>query len=330
MRGEPLEVGCALLRHPHRQPLPTEQRDDEGTELSAHAGDAAGVLAAHEHRGAGRRQRPAQPGQRGVAGDVDDHVVAVRDRGEVVAGVVEHVRGAQRPHQVGLGRAGHAGDLGAGGHRDLHRIAADPARGAGDEDALAGLHSGQVGDRLEGGDGGDRDRGRLLVREPAGLDGQLALLGDGVLGERPGADAVDLVAGGEPGHRGADRGDGAGQVEAGDGLLGPAQAHDQPNGVRRPGHQVPRAAVEARRVHADQHLVVAEGAGERTFRGPEDLGVAVGLLHDRSHGGRRGRDGSRGGCRAGCGTSAGHGASPWFRTKYGDSIVLCTTCPESR
>jgi hypothetical protein len=102
------------------------------------AGDpAAALLAAQEDGRSVRGERAAQPGQRWVAGDVEDEVVAASAVGEVLAGVVDDVVGSQGPDQVCLAGAAHGGDLGTESLRELHGVASNAAGRAGDEHLLA-------------------------------------------------------------------------------------------------------------------------------------------------------------------------------------------------
>jgi hypothetical protein len=71
---------------------------------------------------------------------------------EVLARVVDHVIGADRSDQVRLGRAAHAGDLGAEGLGDLHGERADASRCTDDQDLLPGLHPCLVPHGLQGGE----------------------------------------------------------------------------------------------------------------------------------------------------------------------------------
>ena len=125
-----------------------------------------------------------------------------------------------------------------------------------------------VGQRLEGGRGRDRHHRGLFEREARRFAGQLVRAGHGVLRERPAADAVHLVPDLEPGHAGPDGGDCAGQVTPGYPVLRPPEAEaGDPHQVGLAGHQVPGAAVQARRVHPDQDLVVGDlGRGMRVRR----------------------------------------------------------------
>ena len=127
-------------------------------------GDEGAELLAHER---GQQDRPelavgaAEPASVGLASDDDERPVGVRARrrcdsrrlppmsridvvavlavGEVVAGVVDDVVGAERADQVDLGGAAHAGDLGAERLGDLHGERADASRRADDQHLLPGL-----------------------------------------------------------------------------------------------------------------------------------------------------------------------------------------------
>ena len=196
-----LVVGGALLRHEQHQTLPQERRDQRPAQLPAHAGEVAAVLTADEDERAARSQGSPQPPHRGASADVEDQVVAASPVGEVLAGVVDDVVGAQRGHQVDLRGAAHAGDLGAERLRQLDRVGADAAGRADHQHGLTGLHAPGVDERLQRGagrDGNDRGLGEGQVR---GLAGELVLPRHGVLGERPGRHAVHLVADREPRHR---------------------------------------------------------------------------------------------------------------------------------
>ena len=100
--------------------------------------------------------------QRPVAADVEDDVVALPAAGEVLAGVVDDVVGAEGADQVHLRRAAHAGDLGAERLGDLHGERADAARRADDQHLLPGLDPSLVAQACSAVQAGDRDGGRLL------------------------------------------------------------------------------------------------------------------------------------------------------------------------
>ena len=68
------------------------------------------------------------PGHRVVAHVVEDQVVAGPARGEVGRRVVDDVVGADRPDELEVPGAGHAGHLGAKGLRDLNGERADAPR----------------------------------------------------------------------------------------------------------------------------------------------------------------------------------------------------------
>ena len=207
--------------------------------------------------------------------------------GEVLPGVVDDVVSPQRADEVELRRAAHAGDLGTERLGDLHGVAAHAARRAGDEDPLPGLHAAGVADGLQGGEPGDRNHGGLLEGEVRRLAGELRLLGDGVLGERAGADPVHLVAGGEPRDSGAYGHDRAGEVEARHPALGGAQPGHEACHAGQAGHEVPGTAIEAGGPDGDEHLAVARGGHVEAAR-PQDVGCPVGVLDDGAH--RRGRN----------------------------------------
>ena len=74
---------------------------------------------------------------------------------EVLARVVDDVVRADGSDQVRLGRAAHAGDLGAVGLGDLHGERADASGRADDQDLLPGLYLCLVPHGLQGGERGD-------------------------------------------------------------------------------------------------------------------------------------------------------------------------------
>src|SRR5262249_13396409 len=81
----------------------------------------------------------------------------------------------------------------------------------------------------------------------------------------------------------ADLDHGAGEVSAEHGVFGSEEAEThEAHQVRAPGHEVPGAAVDARRMHAHEHLA---GARSWTLRGAgaQNFGAAVAGLEDGSH-----------------------------------------------
>ena len=201
--------------------------------------------------------------------------------GEVLAGVVEDVVGAEGAHEVELRGAGHAGDLRPGGLGELDGVAAHAAGRADDEHLLPcpdapGIEALQRGARR------DRHRGGLREGEVPGLAGQLALLGDGVLGEAALPGAVDLVADGEPGHLRPDGDHRAGEVHPQHGVPRPTDPEGEAAEVGQPRHEVDDAAVEAGRAHLDEHLAVAD-VGTRELGQADDVGRAVLLSNGRPH-----------------------------------------------
>ncbi len=211
-----------------------------------------------------------------VAADVQDQVVVPGAVGEVVPGVVEHVVGAQGPHQVLLGRTGDAGDLRAERLRQLYGVRADTAGGAEHQHRLARLDPAGIGERLQCRAGRDRHDRRLLEGEPLRLGRQLVLPHRGVLGEGAARDAVDLVTHAEAGHRGADGRHLPATSRPGTRFFGRRKPEpEDPHEVGPAGHQVPRPPVEPRRPHPHEHLVVGDH-GWRDLVHPQDVGRAVG------------------------------------------------------
>jgi len=120
--------------------------------------------------------------------------------------------GAERADQVGLRPTAHAGDLGAERSRDLHREGPDPSAGTEHEHLLARLDLRDVPDGPQGGEPGDRHRGRLLEAQPCRLPNQLVRPTDCELGERALDDAHHLVTDAKAGCVRADGLDDAGDV----------------------------------------------------------------------------------------------------------------------
>ena len=141
---------------------------------------------------------------------------------------------------------------------DLDREGADAARGAVDQDLLAGPHLAVVAHGLEGDETGHRHGRRLLEREARGLGRKLVLGRGRVLGIRAPGRSVDLVTDAEAGDRGADGLDDARDVRAPGGDLRLAQAVDRAGDVREAAHDRPVGRVDARRADPEQHLVVAD------------------------------------------------------------------------
>ena len=211
-------------------------------------------------------------------------IPAARAVGEVLARVVDEVVGTHGKHQVALGAARDAGDLGAVGLRDLDGEGADTATRADDQDALAGLYVRHVADRHEGSDTGDRRGGRLLDREARGLAQERRAGADREVGERALHDAHHLVAGGEIGDALAHRLDGAGRVTAaGVSLPQLLQVGHEPRELRLAGHEVPYVGADARGADLDAHLTGA-GYGLGDVAELEYVGRAEGVLDDRLHG----------------------------------------------
>jgi hypothetical protein len=196
------------------------------------------------------------------------------------------VVGAERSDEVDLRGAAHAGDLCAVGLGDLHGERADTSGRADDEDLLAGLDRTAMVHGLERGACGHRYGGRLFEGEVGRFRSELVLVGTRELGEGADTGAEDLVAGLEPRHLPADGRDGAGDVHASDGNLGGAKSAHEPHDVRDAFHEVPDAGVDPGGTDSYEDLAVLD-LRHRDVPELEDLGRAVGVLHDRLHGGAR-------------------------------------------
>ena len=177
----------------------------------------------------------------------------------------------------------YAGDVRSEGLGDLHGEGPDASGCADDEDVLAGLHAPTVAQRLQRGDGGDGHGGGLLEAQVRRHPRELVRFRRGVLGERSAARAEHRLARFEPRHVRADRLDDAGQLRAQSGDLRPAQpVAGDPDQVGQPGHDVPRAPVQAGRTDAHEHLLITD-IGHLHLAEAQDVGRAVAVAHDRLH-----------------------------------------------
>ena len=115
-----------------------------------------------------------------------------------------------------------------------------------------------LADRLQGGVPGDGHGGSLLEAHIVRLRRETISAGDGVLGEGAPAGPEYLVPGPKQARVCTDRLDAPGQVVAEQRVLRRTKAEArQAHHVRHPDHQVPDALVDARRMHAHQHLTRA-------------------------------------------------------------------------
>ena len=211
--------------------------------------------------------------------------------GEVRAGVVDDVIGADRADQIGLGRAAHPGYLGPEVLGELDGVAADASGRTNDQDLLPWLDAPGVAQALKGGEPGHRDGGSLLEAQRGRLADQRAFPRGGVLGERAAGDTEHLVPGGESGHGRADRDNRARHVQSGHAVPRPAEPEaQQPHQIRLARHHMPGAPVHPGRPDLDEDLVVAD-AGPGHLAQPQHVlrHGAVPALRDRPHRGRAGR-----------------------------------------
>ncbi|MCR6699844.1 MAG: hypothetical protein NVV68_01110 [Dokdonella sp.] len=210
-------------------------------------------------------------------------IVALGPLGEVVLRVVDHVVGAERAHQRDVARAAHAGHLGAERLGDLHREAADAARRTVDQHLVAGAQAAGVAQTLQRGRRGDRQRGGFLEAQLSRLGRDQALLAHhDVVGQCAAARAEHVLADRPARDGAADRLDGAGEIDAGAHVGGPAEPGRQPHHVRSAGHLVHVERVQRRGMHAHQHLVI--GRHRLADPGqPEHLAGAVAGMDHRAH-----------------------------------------------
>ena len=202
----------------------------------------------------GRRECAARVGHRVVAHVVEDDVIALAARPEVLPRVVDDVIGADRAKQLQVLRAAHAGHLGAERLGDLHGERADATRRAVDQDLLSWLNPAIVAKELQGRGCGHADRRRLLERQIRRLRDELIRRCARVLREGAGAPAEHLVAGAEALHVRTDRFDDPRDIGPRNRVLWLRQPGAQAHDPRRARHQDPVADMDGRRVDAHEHL----------------------------------------------------------------------------
>jgi hypothetical protein len=199
-----------------------------------------------------------------------------------------------------MARAADGSDVGADGLRDLHGERADAARGAVDQDALAGAQLPHATEALQGGEAGQREGG-CLARGGDGGHGRQARRIDGdELCECPGRGlAVDTVADLMRGHRPADGDHFARETLAGNGVpRAPQAVSAAADEVGFPGKQVDVAAADCGGDDPDQHLAVPDRRHRQFGRGQAvraAVPVGDGGTH-RSRQGVRSGAGAAGGC----------------------------------
>ena len=165
------------------------------------------------------RATPRQRVELGVAAERVEHHVEVA-RGDRALRVVEDLIGAERAHQLDVLGAGGREDLGAEVLGELDRERADAASAGVDQHALPGLHRGDLAQRLQRGEPGERQRRGLGKADAGRAARDHALVGAHLLGEPAHAIFLEarahLVADLPCADLGADRGDHAGDVAAED------------------------------------------------------------------------------------------------------------------
>ena len=192
--------------------------------------------------------------------------------------------GADRAHQLGLRSAADAGDLCPVCFRDLHGERPDASARSDDQDALRRrLNTSVVADRLQGGVSGDRGGGGLLEAHVVRLRSEAISAGYGVLGEGTPARPEHLVPRPKRTRVCTDRLDPSRHVVSEQRVLRRTDAEArQAHRVRHPGHQVPDALIDARCMHAHQHLTLT-GDGLGDLPEPQNVDRAVGVPDDCLH-----------------------------------------------
>src|ERR1700730_15971339 len=97
-----------------------------------------------------------------VAGDIDHQVVGFGAAGEILPGVVNDLVRAKRAGALHVSRATDGGDVRTQSLGDLHGKTTHPSGSAVDQHLLTLSKASVIAQRLQGGDGCDRDGGSLL------------------------------------------------------------------------------------------------------------------------------------------------------------------------
>ena len=199
-----------------------------------------------------------------VAVHRQDQVVGPSLPGEIGLPVVYRPARAEGEDRLQVPLAAGRGDLASQGFRDLHREASHPARGSLDQDLLPRPKLPLVPQGLESGERREGDGRSLLERELRGLEDDLFLAREGVLGEAsalmPLQEAEDLVADFEAFHTRADRLDGPGSIRPEyprPGPEEPACLEADEEGIRPHPAIVPR--VDRGSADPDQDLILRRG-----------------------------------------------------------------------
>ena len=168
--------------------------------------------------------------------------------------------GAERTDQLDVRGAAHAGDLGTERLGELHGERPHAARGAVDQDPLPCLDAALVTEGLEGRDGRDRDRRRLLKGEVGRLGATKSFSGPQTYSAQARLFSPNTSS---PGLNSVTSRPTASTTPATStpGMLrfGVAPARCRANDVRLPAQEVPVERIDRRRVDADQHLAVLDG-----------------------------------------------------------------------
>ena len=140
-----------------------------------------------------------------------------------------------------------------------------------------------LADRLQCGVAGDRDGRSLLEAHVVRLRQEAIWASDGVLGKGPAAGAEHLLSRLELRHLRPNRLDASGHVIPEQRVLRGADPEArQAHHVRRPRHQVPYPLIDARCMHAHQHVRVARDRLVNV-RESQNVDRAVRVPNDRLH-----------------------------------------------
>ena len=215
---------------------------------------------------------------------VEQQVVLLGAPGEILAGVVDDVVGAERLHEVGVSRAAHRGHFRAERFRDLHGEGPDASRRTIDQNLLPRLELSLVAQTLERGERRRRHGRRLFERQVSRLQCDGASASAGVLRECAALPAEHLVTRLKLAHVATDRFDRPREVAAEEPGLRLAQAHLCAPDVQA-SEGVPIPSGHRSGVHADEDAVVCE-VGLLDLPELQNLRRAVRVANDRLH--RRG------------------------------------------
>src|SRR3990172_1359416 len=243
--------------HESHDALAYEARQRERCEHTSQHRARAALGGASHHEGAVRRENAPARAERTVRGDVEEHVVALPWRGEVVPHVIDDFIRTEGADEVQVPSTGHGRDMRAERLRDLDRKGAHASARAIDEDVLPGPDARLVAKSLQCSGARYRHGRGLLECQSARLCHQAIFPRTRILGECPGRVAEHLIARLEPRHALADGLNMAREVETADGNLRLPQAEKDASGERQV-NEVAVRCVDGRRAHPYEYTVVSD------------------------------------------------------------------------